>query len=481
MSERSIRPADAKSMRSSLPTSLDDLYALATPTLRLGVTGLSRAGKTVFITSLVRNLTRGGRLPFFTAMAEGRIVRAYLEPQPDDDIPRFSYEEHVGLLCTPPPSWPESTRRISELRVTIEYEPTGMVWRRFGTGRLHVDIVDYPGEWLIDLAMMGQSYATWSQGALALARAPARATAARDWLSHLAALDPAAPQDEQVAREAARSFTGYLSSARAAQTASPTLGPGRFLMPGDLEGSPLLTFAPLDIKSGSAITKGSLAAMMERRYESYKEKVVEPFFRDHFSRLDRQIVLVDALGAINAGPEAVEELTVALEACLAAFRPGRASWLSFLLGHRVDRLLFAATKADHLHHTSHDRLEAALRHLTDAAARRAQMKGADVAVIALAALRATAEIEAKVAGDTLACIKGTPLAGEMIDGKRYDGTKDAAIFPGDLPPNPAAAGAHAGALEIVRFAPPRDLADAAAWPHIRLDRALEFLIGDRLA
>ena len=30
---------------------------LTTPTLRLGVTGLSRAGKTVFITALVRSLT----------------------------------------------------------------------------------------------------------------------------------------------------------------------------------------------------------------------------------------------------------------------------------------------------------------------------------------------------------------------------------------------------------------------------------------
>ena len=33
------------------------------PTVRLGVTGLSRAGKTVFITALVHGLTRGGRFP----------------------------------------------------------------------------------------------------------------------------------------------------------------------------------------------------------------------------------------------------------------------------------------------------------------------------------------------------------------------------------------------------------------------------------
>ena len=34
--------------------------------------------------------------------------------------------------------------------------------------------------------------------------------------------------------------------------------------------------------------------MMERRYDSYVAHVVKPFFHDHFARLDRQIVLVDA-------------------------------------------------------------------------------------------------------------------------------------------------------------------------------------------
>ncbi len=75
-----------------------------TPTVRLGVTGLARSGKTVFITALVRNLTGGGRLPFFAADAEGRIVRAYLEPQPDDAVPRFDYEAHLASLEAEPPA-----------------------------------------------------------------------------------------------------------------------------------------------------------------------------------------------------------------------------------------------------------------------------------------------------------------------------------------------------------------------------------------
>ncbi|MFV0296310.1 MAG: YcjX family protein, partial [Hyphomicrobiaceae bacterium] len=138
----------------SLSGAADLFTDLTTPTLRLGVTGLARAGKTVFITAFVRNLTRGGRLPFFQAAAEHRIERAYLEPQPDHDVPRFAYEDHLEALAKEPAQWPESTRRISELRVTVEYRSTNVFWRQLGLRRLHIDIVDYPGEWLIDLALL---------------------------------------------------------------------------------------------------------------------------------------------------------------------------------------------------------------------------------------------------------------------------------------------------------------------------------------
>ena len=70
--------------------------ALFEPVIRLGVTGLSRAGKTVFITSLVANLLDRGRMPGLAAAADGRIVAAFLQPQPDDTVPRFDYETHLG-------------------------------------------------------------------------------------------------------------------------------------------------------------------------------------------------------------------------------------------------------------------------------------------------------------------------------------------------------------------------------------------------
>ena len=96
--------------------------------LRLGVTGLSRAGKTVFITALIHNLTQGGRLPVFRVTAENRLTRAVLQPQPDDAVPRFAYEEHLAALTGEDRHWPQSTRRISELRLTLEFIRTSG-WR----------------------------------------------------------------------------------------------------------------------------------------------------------------------------------------------------------------------------------------------------------------------------------------------------------------------------------------------------------------
>ncbi|WP_295558834.1 YcjX family protein [uncultured Hyphomicrobium sp.] len=479
-----------------LPQSLTDTWSSAkhrladylTPSLRLGVTGLARAGKTVFITALIRNLTQGGRLPFFAPYAEGRLISADLEPQPDDNIPRFDYEAHVAALAADPPEWPESTRRVSELRVALSFVPEHPVRRALGIRRLNLDIVDYPGEWLLDLAMLGQSFAAWSRDALARARSAANGTAAADWLAFAGTLDAAQPEDEQTALEGARLFTAYLRAARDASKVA-TLGPGRFLMPGDLEGSPLLTFFPLDLADDAPPQRGSLAAMMARRYESYLAHVVRPFFREHFSRLDRQIVLVDVLGALNGGADSVLELERALAAVLSAFRPGPSSWLQSLFGQRrIDRLLFAATKADHIHHTSHDRLEAILALVTERAALRAGDAGAEARVMALAALRATREAQARDGKAMLPCIVGVPLPGETIGGERFDGRREAAIFPGDLPEDAAAAlsGTVPFTATFPRFRPPRLLpvqpsGEIPTPPHIRLDRALDFLIGDWLA
>ena len=459
----------------------DFAVGLVSPTLRLGVTGLSRSGKTVFITALVQAMLHGGRLPAFEAMAQGRIARVFLEPQPDDDLPRFGFEDHLAALDGKDRRWPDGTRRISQLRLTVEYAPRGFLARNFSRGKLHIDIVDYPGEWLLDLPLLDMSYAEWSAATVTASRAEPRASRAGDWHGHLMGLDAMGPADERAAIRAAGLFTAYLASCRDDVVSLSALPPGRFLMPGDFAGSPLLAFAPLDIAAAAEFPKGSLGALMQRRYDSYVAKIVKPFFFGHFARLDRQIVLVDTLTALNAGASAVKDLQAALIQILTCFRHGSNSLFSAVIGRRIDRILFAATKADMLHHTSHDRLEAILKQIVEEAMTRAEYSGATLDVAAIAAIRATREASVKVKGETLDCIAGIPQKGETIDKTVFDGETEAALFPGDLPQDPTSAldGSLEGHLRFLRFRPPP--MKGKQFPHIRLDRALEFLFGDRFA
>ena len=53
--------------------------------------------------------------------------------------------------------------------------------RAIGRGRLNLDIVDYPGEWLLDLALLKKSYAEWSADAFTMSREPHRTKLAAEW------------------------------------------------------------------------------------------------------------------------------------------------------------------------------------------------------------------------------------------------------------------------------------------------------------
>jgi uncharacterized protein len=469
-----------------------------TPTVRLGVTGLSRSGKTVFITGLVYGLKEGAADPTLINESGMPGFRAYLEPQPDFDVPRFAYEEHLKALLSDPPLWPESTKRISQLRLTLEWEAQDPLRKAFGlTQRLHIDIVDYPGEWLIDLGLLEQTFAQWSREALFTAKSTALNPYAKAFLAFEESVESTAAIDEQVAIKGARLYTDYIRRARVADPSRAALGPGRFLLPGDLEGSPQLTFFPL--REGRSTSNGAAASaswqtiggLLTRRFEKYKQNIVQPFFEKHFSRIDRQIVLVDALSALNGGAEALANLEEGLNGVMKAFRPGTNSWLSMLLGRRIDRILFAATKGDHIHQSSHDRLEAILTKAVSRAAKRASAAGAGFNCIALAALRATEDVDTKAGQHTYHCIRGVPLAGEEIEGRRFDGQKAAVVFPGDLPADPLDAfdteTARPEHYRFVRFRPPvlkppdgAGGAEVARWPHIGLEKAFAFLFEDRL-
>lgn len=494
------------------------------PSIRLGVTGLARAGKTIFISSSLHNIIHGGRLPRFEAHATGRIGSAEISPQPDNLTPRFRYEDHIADL-TDHRVWPSSTSRTSQVRLSLRYQSRDTLKRTFRSDRLALDIVDYPGEWLLDLTLMDHSFRSWSERSFRQASQPLYRPYSKDWTHFSDGIGTMVEEEERgdeplletIARQTASNFTAYLLKAKQARGAYALLTPGRFLMPGDLQDSPALTFAPLPDSLYSKDRK-SLWAMMERRFEAYKSSIVQPFYRDHFARLDRQIVLIDLLAALNEGPETLAELEDTITEILRAFRPGSHFWLRNLVSRRIDKILFAATKADHLHHTSHDRLEHILSRLVERAAKRVEASGADYETMAIAAVRATREATLTVEGEELPSLIGVPMKGETLGEDEFDGETEFALFPGDLPKNPESVFKHLESVSeatytakaestreedparvdsksqqqslfedplcFVRFRPPELDKDAngvaRSLPHIRLDRALDYLLGDIL-
>src|SRR6478736_433100 len=96
--------------------------------------------------------------------------------------------------------WPQSTNRISELRVDVEYERKSG-WRT-GPASLTLDIVDYPGEWLLDLALLDSDYVQWSRQTLEASRRRDRSAIAAPWHAVISECDPEGKADEMLAAKA---------------------------------------------------------------------------------------------------------------------------------------------------------------------------------------------------------------------------------------------------------------------------------------
>ena len=197
---------------------LRGLFTGDTTTLRLGVTGLSRAGKTVFITALVHNLVHGGRLPLFEAYSEGRLAEARLMPQPDDDVPRFDYEAHVArpgraarLAATRHAASASSgSSSTTNPRAAEAHARARSAQPRHR--RLSRRMAPRPRAPRQELCANGRPKRS------RLSREPHRAELAAPGMRALASVDPAAPASEEMARDARRGLHG-LSARRARRRA----------------------------------------------------------------------------------------------------------------------------------------------------------------------------------------------------------------------------------------------------------------------
>jgi predicted YcjX-like family ATPase len=464
----------------ALPTSLTELAKGST--VNIAVTGLSRAGKTVFITSLVHNLLSAiydpELMPLLGVASERRLVSAKLAGAKASRLPRFPYQRNIEKMTASPPVWPQGTTDISEIEIDVRFLPAGTLGKLLGrvsrdAATLRIKIVDYPGEWLLDLPLLTQNYAQWSRGMLKLLRRGVRAELARAYLDSLTQHPYDQTANEEVARQAHDLYRTFLLNARD-QHGLNYLQPGRFLCPGSIGDAPYFWFAPLDIPEGvEEFSPSSLAALMQARFEVYKKEAVFKFYDDHFRQYSRQVVLVDVLSALLAGHDAFDDTRLALDAIVESFRYGRGGILSRLLrGARIEKVLFAATKADHIPQIQWDHLAELLRHMVAGATLEIKSSNASMDVGVLASVVSTTESTQEIGGQQVQVVVGKPVGQDT----------QRAFFAGNVPIRPPGPEAWLKPfLNVPDFEPPPiEASPVTGIAHINLDSTLEYLVGDRL-
>lgn len=448
--------------------------------VRLAVTGLSRSGKTAFITALVHQLQQLDltvSLPHWQVVQSGRWIGGRQVPQRYHHIPTFQFDAAKAAILATPPTWPAPTRAVSEIRLELRYHSGSLLRRHMGhsLGTLYLDIVDYPGEWLLDLPLLALNYQQWSQQVTEQLARPQVASLAQDWAQGCRALDPSAPFDEQRLAPLVAAYKAWLLDCRYKLGLS-LIQPGRFVLPGEHEGAPVLQFIPwVGAQPTGSAAKGSVYAMLEERYEHYKQHLVKRFYQEHFSTFDRQIVLVDCLQTLCAGPQAFDDLEQTMAQLLGSFHYGRNNWLQRLFAPRIDKLLFVASKADHVTPEQHGALQQLLRQLVYTGYGQARFEGIDIHCLAMASVMASRYLQAEWQGQTLPVLQGVSQEGAPVR-----------LFPGAVPAGrpdlafwqrQSADPEHGFGLVPLR---PPVLPAHAPWPNIRMDAALEFLLGDKM-
>ncbi len=431
--------------------------------MRIGVTGLARAGKTVLLTSIAAALSAPGALG-------GRIRRAAVAPAGADALPRFDQAAHLAALAATPPRWPARTDTVSLLALDLELAPFRLPTGALPPRRVRLELLDYPGEWLLDLPLLSLSFADWSDSVLRRLERPELADAARGFLGFAAALPAQAAADEALAASGHRLYVATLTRLRDAHGLS-LLQPGRFLMPPPGPAAPWMAFFPLRGTS-------PLAGLLRRRYDAYVAATRDALLSPSFGRIDRLVVLADLLGALHTGPDAFADAQAALGAASSALR-WQGDWLQTVASlaalrlppRVIRRVAYVASKADHVSERQRGNLAALMGALTGQADARISSRGRDRS-FAVAAARCTEDFVWTLDGHPVSAVRGRLLGDERL-------TRS---YPGEVPDRPPGREFWSHPfLALPAFEPAR-LPDGGRGgvPQIGLEAMLGFLLEDLL-
>ncbi len=440
--------------------------------IKIGVTGFSRGGKTAFITSLVNTVLSFGtdgvvdKLPRFSEYETSGIFYGGIAPNHDMSVPSFPYHEYYDSLSGKNSSWPVATDNISEIRLEIRFKEN----RFFMPGQhrsIFLDIWDYPGEWLIDLMLLDLNYEEFSKIMSSQVRKLASViTSTSDLLSYGEKLNPQEIPDPRVLKEAVGLYVKWLFECK--EKGMSMIVPSRQVMPGNLAGAPIIEFIPWLWDIPLNPSKDSLYGVMEKRYETYKKDVVEDFYETLFSKLDRQVILIDCFSALKGGKEAFVNVNDTFEALLKNFSYGENNIIRRLFSPKIDKVIFAATKADQITFDEEKHLLSLLRSMVNSSSHEIRRENTNCQYMVLSSIAATKCKEVNYQGK-----RTQVLTTDRDDGKYF--------YPGAVPSQWSEQGMDDFQKHfILKPLLPPQLNPGDTIPNINMDVMLSYLLRDKL-
>lgn len=342
---------------SFLPQDLAD-RVLFDRRLRIAVTGLSRSGKTVFLTSLINILENIARSNNHNLkLLQTRIHSVEVITKGFAKV--FPYDTNLKALKETPPAWPIPTDDFSEIRLRIKlHDQAGILEKNLSSSKdnkrtIDIDLIDYPGEWLLDLQLLDFNYKMWSKEVDF--NDPIRRELSKEFQAKLTQLDLQSSYNKQQIHEISSSYIKYLKACKA--QGLNFLQPGHFLHQDEQIPQDDFLFFPLShlsdaefdaLEMATAKQPDSTFQKLQQAYENYKKNYVNKFYKDHFSRFDRQIVLVDCLTPLNYSRHAFSDTQRALNFIFGHFNYGSRKWYHRLFNSKIDKVMFVATKVDYI-------------------------------------------------------------------------------------------------------------------------------------